>query len=258
MSNVLADAPGDHCFTGVQHEGNATGSEVQIAGVNTYVAKPPTGGQNGKYDKIILFFADVYGPLFNNNKLLQDYFASKGFFVVGLDYFNGDPVYIHADEAGFDRAAWMKKSQDYAEEKVPTWVTAVKEQFGIPGHTAYTAIGYCFGAPYVMKYGADKEISAGAICHPAFLDESHFENLKVPLLLCCAEIDHTFPLDKRRRSEDILLQHKNANYHYQVFGGVKHGFAIRCNLDDPYERWVKEHCADTCASWFGFYSTPKA
>ena len=68
-----------------------------------------------------------------------------GFFVAGLDYFLGDPVYIHADESGFDRAGWMKKSQDQAKELVPKWVKAVKEQFGIPGQTAYTAIGApCF------------------------------------------------------------------------------------------------------------------
>ena len=78
MSNIIADAPGEHCFTGVQHEGTATGTEQTIGGVNTYVAKPSSGGLNGKYEKIILFFADVYGPLFNNNKLLQDFFATQG------------------------------------------------------------------------------------------------------------------------------------------------------------------------------------
>lgn len=40
------------------------------------------------------------------------------------------------------------------------------------------------------------------------------------------EIDHTFPLPFRRRAEDILLEVK-ANYHFQVFAGVAHGFAVR-------------------------------
>ena len=42
------------------------------------------------------------------------------------------------------------------------------------------------------------------------------------------EIDPTFPLDKRRRAEDILVQ-KKAIYHFQVFSGVSHGFAVRGN-----------------------------
>jgi hypothetical protein len=25
-------------------------------------------------------------------------------------------------------------------------------------------------------------------------------------------------------------------YHFQLFSGVAHGFALRCNLENPYER----------------------
>lgn len=47
-----------------------------------------------------------------------------------------------------------------------------------------------------------------------------------------AEIDHTFPLEFRRRAEDIMIEIK-ATYHIQVFSGVTHGFALRGNVDDP-------------------------
>ena len=40
------------------------------------------------------------------------------------------------------------------------------------------------------------------------------------------EIDHTFPIETRRKAEDILVECKKT-YHFQVFSGVKHGFALR-------------------------------
>ena len=50
--------------------------------------------------------------------------------------------------------------------------------------------------------------------------------------MSCAETDHTFPLESRRRAEDILAQRKS-QYHIQVFSGVSHAFASKGNLQDP-------------------------
>lgn len=50
-----------------------------------------------------------------------------------------------------------------------------------------------------------------------------------------AEIDHTFLLDARRRAEDILVE-GNKVYHFQVFSGVKHGFALRGDPNVENER----------------------
>jgi dienelactone hydrolase len=46
------------------------------------------------------------------------------------------------------------------------------------------------------------------------------------------ESDFTFPAEFRRRAEDILIETK-AKYHIQVFSGVKHGFAVRGDLENP-------------------------
>ncbi len=56
-----------------------------------------------------------------------------------------------------------------------------------------------------------------------------------PLLLSCAEVDHTFDSKSRRRAVDILQETK-APYQVQLFYGVEHGFALRGNMDNPYER----------------------
>ena len=52
---------------------------------------------------------------------------------------------------------------------------------------------------------------------------------------CVTEEDITFSLEARRRAEDILVRNKS-RYYIQVFSGVSHGFAVRCDLNVPHER----------------------
>lgn len=99
---------------------------------------------------------------------------------------------------------------------------------------------------------ADGFISAGAFAHPAALTDEQFQNIMKPLLLSCAEDDHAFPAEKRQRAEK-LLQEGGKKYQIQLFQGVSHGFAVRCNVDDPYERFVKEQSYRGIVDWFTFW-----
>ena len=56
-----------------------------------------------------------------------------------------------------------------------------------------------------------------------------------PLLLSCAENDHAFDAGSRRKALDILQREKKS-YHMQLFHGVAHGFAVRGDPTDPYQR----------------------
>ncbi|KAJ7666992.1 Alpha/Beta hydrolase protein [Mycena polygramma] len=195
---------GTDCFTGFKHFGDAVGKTVTIADVLTYISEPP---------------AD----------LVQDYFASHGFLVLGLDYMRGDPWDAHPDE-GFDRDTWIAMARVRAQEVTPKWLEAVRQQYGT--NSKYCAVGYCFGGPFVMNLAGTDDIVAAAFAHPGFLTEDQFKNLKKPLFLSCAESDFTFPVEFRRRAEDILVEVK-AQYQIQVFSGVKHGFAVRGDPESP-------------------------
>lgn len=59
----------------VQHSGRARGTVETIAGLATYIARPSTPVDQLK---VILFFADVFGPLYPNSKLAMDYWAEHG------------------------------------------------------------------------------------------------------------------------------------------------------------------------------------
>jgi len=219
MSTLLAGPLGDHCVEGVKHVGTPVGKITKIANIDTYVSEPPPNTTGPK--KVILFFADVFGPFFENAKLLQDYFASNGFYVVGIDYFFGDPIDLHNDEAGFDRNAWFAKSRKQATDATPRWIKAVRDIYG--EDAKYSAVGYCFGGPFALDIAATDDVVAAAFAHPAFVTDEQFKNLKKPFLLSCAEIDHTFPAENRRKAEDILAEGKKT-YLLQLFSNVSHGF----------------------------------
>ncbi|KAJ0116590.1 hypothetical protein J7T55_009740 [Diaporthe amygdali] len=230
----LAKPPGECCITGNLHDGEPRGALETVEEIETYVVYPREGKSNGN---IVLYFPDVWG-LFKNGLLVMDGFANAGYLTIGLDYFSGDPVWKHrkdrhdtTTDPSFDYEAWKQKHQKFAAEAVPRWVDAVKAKYGTSG-TRYACVGYCFGAPYVCDQLSDNGICiAGAFAHPAFLKEDHFRNLK---------------------AVDILIEDKR-QYHVQLFSGVEHGFALRGNQNDPYERWVKEQSLRGIVDWFDYW-----
>ncbi|SJL14164.1 related to dienelactone hydrolase [Armillaria ostoyae] len=205
-SPILAGALGECCFKAVKHEGTPVGRTDIIAGVPTYISEPPSV-ENVQKPKVVLYFADVYGPLHINNQLVQDYFASQGFIVVGIDYFLGDSFGFHT-EHDFDRETWIEKSRQQALELTPRWLHAIREKYG--KNSQYAAIGYCFGAPFVLDLAIRGDVVAGAIAHPGFLTEDHFRNIK----------------------------------------RVEHGFALRGDPNVGDTRWAKEESARGIANWF--------
>ena len=90
MSAPLAGPCGDCCTRTVQHSGTPRGTTELIAGLTTYIARPnsqlnsshheakPEAEAEARPAKVILFFADVFGPLYVNSKLAMDYWAENG------------------------------------------------------------------------------------------------------------------------------------------------------------------------------------
>ncbi|RXW15381.1 hypothetical protein EST38_g10474 [Candolleomyces aberdarensis] len=249
-SPVLAGPITEHCIEGAKHAGEPVGTNVTIADVPTYLSEPTTPPSDEK-KKVLLFFSDIYSPFYVNNQLLQDYFASEGFNVVGIDYFFGDPIQAHDGQPGFNMTAWFNKSREQAERALPGWIEAVRTKYG--ADAKYAAVGYCFGAPYALEISATDKVVAGAFAHPSGLVEAHFSNLTKPLLLSCAETDSSFPTASLRRAVDILAGRK-ATYHLQVFSGVSHGFATRADPNDANAVWAKEESARSVVGWFNRFS----
>ncbi|PSN69951.1 alpha/beta-hydrolase [Corynespora cassiicola Philippines] len=259
--SYLAKPSGACCLEGNIHSGSPRGSFITIRDIETYTVQPLEPSQSDE-PKVLLFFPDIWG-MYPNSLLIMDGFADKGYTVLGVDYFRGDPVWKHRKhksdketEPGFDYDAWKEKHRAFADEAVPQWVQSVKEKYAKekPG-ARFACVGYCFGAPYVCDQLSGEGASiceVGAFAHPAFLKEHHFRNLKRPLYLGCAETDFTFDTESRNRAVDIMHEVK-AKYELQLFYGVEHGFAVRGDMEDRYERWVKERCFEGVTGWCDFW-----
>ncbi|KAJ3516041.1 hypothetical protein NLJ89_g1380 [Agrocybe chaxingu] len=235
MSNDDSPAlatPGDCCFQAVKHSGQPIGRTTTIGGFEAYISEPLTDIAGPK--KVLLYFSDVFGPFFINAKLVQDYFASHGFIVLGIDYFFGDPIGHHLDDPTFDRSGWTSEARMRAKEEAPRWFPQVRKLYGLD--TIYCAVGICFGAAFALDLAATDDIAAGeyntghyvtlknptvsaaAFAHPGAVNEDHFKKLK--------KTDNSFPVESRRRAEDILIEIK-ATYQIKAYSGVSHGFATR-------------------------------
>jgi hypothetical protein len=81
----LAKSSGLCCLEGSIHAGDPRGSFVDIAGIDTYVSRPPAHKANGN---ILLYYPDVWG-MFTNGLLVMDGFADAGYLTIGLDYLRG-------------------------------------------------------------------------------------------------------------------------------------------------------------------------
>ncbi|KZT54599.1 alpha/beta-hydrolase [Calocera cornea HHB12733] len=225
----LANPSGDHCFQAVKHEGTPVGVWEEFGGVESYVGYPP----DKKSDKLLLFYCDVFGPRYLNNQLLIDFFAEQGYLTVAPDYFQGDELEHLGKDPEFDRKKWIDTHVANSPGLVEEWLPALKAKYDTK---KVATIGYCFGGPHVVKALTQGDAIAGALVHPAFIKEPDFEGMKQgAIFFSCAETDNTFPADLRHKAEAIVQANK-LNYHFQLFSGVVHGFAIRGDPKDENQR----------------------
>ena len=130
-------------------------------------------------------------------------------------------------------------------------ITSVKEEFAdaVANGGGIYAIGYCFGAKYVLLLGSelDKEameglrspesqaeegmvrqgpqIKAGAIAHGVQISKEEMENTSVPVCIVAVQDDSLFP-DEVREEGRKAMEAKGLEHEVKVYPGVPHGFAV--------------------------------
>lgn len=62
----------------------------------------------------------------------------------------------------------------------------------------------------------------------------------------------TFPKDLRRRAIDIMDE-KKKTYSVQLFHGVSHGFALKGDMSDPWQKYAKEASFEGIRQWFDMW-----
>lgn len=231
--------------------GEPTGSSLTLGSdIDAYLAK--ASGDNVHKDTAILYLPDVIG-IWQNSKLMADQFAANGYTTLLVDLFNKDPVKLNTPE-GFDFMSWLTKgtggnnphTKEYVDPIVEKAIAYLKEQ----GFKKIGSVGYCFGAKYVTRYLASgKGLDVGYVAHPSFVEEDELSAIKGPYAISAAETDQIFPAEKRHASE-VILKDTGLPYQINLYSGVVHGFAVRCDLSKKHEKYAKEQAFLQAVAWF--------
>ncbi|KAL7781883.1 dienelactone hydrolase [Trichoderma afarasin] len=252
---MASNPPGRCCNVGSRHEGEPTGQLITIeSNIQAYLATP--GEDKSHKEVAVLYLPDVIG-IWQNSKLMADSFAANGYTCLLLDTFHGDAVPLDKAHSGtFDFPSWFQKGSDGQHPHVPATVDPIvlagiktlKEM----GFKKLGAVGYCFGAKYVIRNLKEGGIDCGYIAHPSSVEEDELAAISGPLSIAAAEIDPVFPMEKRHKSEEILIKTKQP-YQINLFSSVTHGFAVRCDLSVQTQRFAKEQAFLQAVSWFDEY-----
>ncbi|KAL2862834.1 dienelactone hydrolase family protein [Aspergillus lucknowensis] len=247
--------PGSCCYQGVKHEGVAKGTLSRVGNFEVYTVQP----EDRTPENAILILTDVIGHKFINVQLIADQLAQNGYFVIIPDLFDGDPIPLNRPD-GFDIFAWRNgkhhpQGRSHLPENVDPVVEATIEELrNKHGFKKIGAIGYCFGAKYVVRHLRPDlgKIDVGFVAHPSFVDEEELRAITGPLAISAAETDTIFPVEKRHQSE-VILREIGVPYQISLFSGVSHGFAVRADLDDRRSRYAKESTFFQNLRWFAEY-----
>jgi len=249
---MASNPPGKCCTIGVRHEGQPTGKSVKVGNHDGYLATPPEG--KAHKDTAILYLPDVLG-IWQNAQLIADQFAANGYLTLVPDLFNGDAIPVNSF-GKIDIMAWLKEGSDgkhpHTKESIDPIVEeslkVLKEEYGVK---KIGAVGYCFGAKYLVRHYKDG-INVGFVAHPSFVEEDELAAITGPLSIAAAETDQISPAEKRHRSEEIL-QKTGLPYQINLFSGVSHGFAVRCDLSNKVQKFAKEQAFNQAVAWFDQY-----
>lgn len=183
---------------------------------------------------------------------IADQFAECGYYVVVPDLFNGDALpFMEFDQLGsIDLPAWLGKHSPDVVRPIVEKVNAAITKHLKP--KSIGAVGYCFGAKYLLNLLGDEKIQVGCIAHPSFCDMEEFDKLRLPLFIAAAETDPIFPAENRHKVELMLAANK-IPYQINVYSGVTHGFTVRTDLSVPQGKFAKEQAFFSMCAFFKEY-----
>ncbi|CAM9397345.1 unnamed protein product [Chrysoparadoxa australica] len=199
----------------------------QMEGIDVYKV--------GSGPNAIIVVYDIFG-MGMQVKQVCDVLADAGFNVAMPDFYEGAPW----DPANFpppDREAfmtWVKSGNRSFDETVKAKIEIVMmlmaDNFGAK---SFGVLGFCWGGYIAMRSAAELPIKAAGTAHPAFLDATLAEAVKVPF--CSLPCPGDFPvedlkavLDKKPFGDQCV---------YKCFEDMQHGFcAGRGDYSDPLQK----------------------
>ncbi|CAM1505857.1 Fc.00g114940.m01.CDS01 [Cosmosporella sp. VM-42] len=246
---MASNPPGKCCTVGTLHEGEPAGKRIKVNGnIDAYLATPPEG--KGHKDAAILYIPDVIG-LYGNAFLMADQYAANGYTTLILDLFYGDPVPLNRP-GDFSLPEWIKHGSDgknpHNQEAIDPLISIGIKALKDLGFTKIGAVGYCFGAKYLVRHYKDG-IQVGFVAHPSFVTDEELAAITGPLSIAAAEVDSIFPANLRYKSEEILAK-TGQPWQINLYSGTQHGFSVRGDPKVKKEKFAKEQAFAQAVAWF--------
>ncbi|KAL0388672.1 UNVERIFIED_CONTAM: Carboxymethylenebutenolidase [Sesamum radiatum] len=169
---------------------SGAGHVQQLGGLNTYV----TGDQDSKLAVILL--ADAFGWEVPKLRKLADQVAASGFLVVVPDFYYGDQ--FTREKAG---PGWVERHPpDRGCEDAKNIIAALKSK----GVSKIGVAGFCWGGMVAVRLAKYDCIEAAVVLHPGPITVEEINEVKTPIAILGAEIDHIAPPEMIKRLGDVL------------------------------------------------------
>ncbi|CAM0955628.1 unnamed protein product [Alopecurus aequalis] len=225
---------------------NPAGGEGKVVdsfgGLATYVA----GAADSK--AAVILISDVFGFEAPNLRKIADKVASSGYFVVVPDFLHGDPY--APENADRPIQVWIKEHpQAKSFEEAKPIIAALKEQ----GVLTVGAAGYCWGGKNHFQKLVSREIHAAVMLHPCPITVDDIKEVKCPIAILGAEVDHVSPPELVKQFEQVLSSNSGIGHLVKIFPGVAHGWTVRYKDDDAATVKSAEEALADMTNWFNKY-----
>jgi dienelactone hydrolase len=153
-------------------------------------------------------------------------------------------------------------------------LTSVKEEFAdaVANGGGIYAVGYCFGARYVLLLGSDldkeaaaglrspestaeegmakqgPQIKTGAIAHGTQIGNEDLAGMSVPVSIVAVENDTLFPDDVREEGRKAM-EAKKLDHELKIYPNVPHGFAVYGDYDDDKIKQAQGEAFQQMLAW---------
>ncbi|XAR54617.1 Lysozyme [Bertholletia excelsa] len=219
--------------------GCGAGHVEELGGLKCYISGSPDSKLS------ILLVSDVFGFEAPNFRKLADKVAAAGFYVVGPDFFYGEPY--NPEDTERPLPVWIKDhGVDKGFEDAKLVIEAIKSK----GVTSIGAAGFCWGAKVVVELAKNAYIQAAVLLHPSFVTLEDIKAVEVPISVLGAEIDRMSPPELVKQFEQALNGKREVHSFVKIFPGVAHGWTVRYDIQDQVAVKSAEEAHKDMSDWF--------
>jgi len=226
------------------------GKYETIGGLKTYVTGPSDAS------KAILYIYDIFGYFpqsLQGADILSTSDKDHTYQVFMPDFFEGKPADISwypPDTKEKGEALGQFFSTTGAPPKTASKIPSLLKEISksSPSIKTWGVVGFCWGGKIVsLTSGEGTPFTAAAECHPAMVDPSEAEGIKIPLCMLASKDE---PKEDVEKFEGNLKGEK----HVEIFGDQIHGFmAARADLEDKRVKEEYERGYKTLLEFFAKY-----